>query len=54
MIVKAPQEGDHHALQLQARLKDHAGAARPGVWPVLKLTVTATVYHWSQAFHDLR
>ena len=30
VIVKAPLEGDHHTLMLQARLKDHAKAAKPG------------------------
>ena len=29
VIVKALREGDHHPLLLQARLKDHAKAARP-------------------------
>ena len=62
MIVKALQEGEHHALLLQVRLKDNSRAARPGVWPAaahpadleLQLAVPTTVYHWLQAFHDLR
>ena len=62
MIIKALREGKHHALLLQVRLKDNAGAARPGVWPVaahpadleLQLAVPTAVYHWLQAFHDLR
>ena len=62
MIVKALQEDEHHALLLQVRLKDNARAARPGVWPAaahpadleLQLAVQTTVYHWLQAFHDLR
>ena len=62
MIVKALQEGEHHALLLQVRLKDNALAARPGVWPAaahpadleLQLAVPTTVYFWLQAFHDLR
>ena len=62
MIVKALQEGEHHALLLQDRLKDNTRAARPGVWPAaaqpadleLQLVVPTTVYHWLQAFHDLR
>ena len=62
MIVKALQEGGHHALLLQVWLKDNAWAAKPGVWPAaahpadleLKLAVPTTVYHWLQAFHDLR
>ena len=62
MIVKALQEGEHHALLLQVRLKDNARAARPGAWPAaaqpadleLQLAVPTTVYHWQQAFHDLR
>ena len=62
MIVKALQEGEHHALLLQVRLKDNARAARPGMWPAaahpadleLQLAVPTTVYHWLQAFHDLR
>ena len=62
MIVKALREGEHHALLLQVRLKDNARAARPGVWlsaahPAdleLQLAVPTTVYHWLQAFHDLR
>ena len=33
MIVKAPREGEHHAILLQVRLKDNAKAAKPGVWP---------------------
>ena len=62
MIVKALQEGEHHAVLLQVRLKDNARAARPGLWPAaahpadleLQLAVPSTVYHWLQAFHDLR
>ena len=62
MIVKALREGEHHALLLQVRLKDNARAARQGVWPAaahpadleLRLAVLTTVYHWLQAFHDLR
>ena len=59
MIVKALQEGEHHALLLQVRLKDNALAAGPGVWPAtanleLQLAVATTVYHWLKPFHDLR
>ena len=62
MIVKALREGEHHALLLQVRLKDNARAARPAVWPAaahpadleLQLAVPTAVYHWLQAFHDLR
>ena len=62
MIVKALREGEHHPLLLQVRLKDNARAAKPGVWPAaahpadleLQLAVQTTVYHWLQAFHDLR
>ena len=62
VIVKELQEGEHHALLLQVRLKDNARAAKPGVWrdaalPAdleLQLVVLTTVYHWLQAFHDLR
>ena len=62
MIIKALREGEHHALLLQVRLKDNARAARPGVWPAaahpadleLLLAVSTAVYHWLQAFHDLR
>ena len=62
MIVKALREGEHHALLLQVRLKDNARAARPGLWPAaahpadleLQPAVPTTVYHWLQAFHDLR
>ena len=62
MIVKALQEGEHHALLLQVRLKDNASTARPGLWPAavhpadleLQLAVLTAVYHWLQAFHDLR
>ena len=62
MIIKARREGEHHAVLLQVKLKDNARAARPGVWPVashpadveLQLAVPTTVYHWLQAFHDLR
>ena len=43
-------------------LQDNAKAAKPGVWPAaahpanleLQLAVPTTVYHWLQAFHDLR
>ena len=62
MMVKALREGKHHALLHQVRLKDNARAARPGVWPAaahpadleLQLAVLTAVYHWLQAFHDLR
>ena len=62
MIVKALQKGRHHALLLQVCLKDNAKAAKPGVWPAaahpadleLQLAVPTTVYHWLQAFQDLR
>ena len=62
MIVKALREGKHHALLLQVRLKENAKAAKPGMWPAaahpadleLQLAVPTTVYHWLQAFHDLR
>ena len=62
MIVKALREGKCHALLLQVRLKDNARAARPGVWLAaahpadleLQLAVPTAVYHWLQAFHDLR
>ena len=62
MIIKALQEGKQHTLLLQVRLKDNARAAKPGVWPAaahpadleLQLAVPTTVYHWLQAFHDLR
>ena len=62
MIVKALRGGKHHALLLQVRLKDNSRAVRPGVWPAaaqpadleLQLAVPSTVYHWLQAFHDLR
>ena len=62
MIIKALWEGEHHALLLQVRLKDNARAARPGVWLAaappadleLQLAVPTAVYHWLQAFHDLR
>ena len=62
IIVKALRKGEHHALLLQVRLRDNARAARPGVWPAaahpadpeLQLAVPTTVYHWLQAFHDLR
>ena len=62
MIVKALREGELHALLLQVRLKDNARAARLGVWPAaahpadleLQLAVPTTVYHWLQAFQDLR
>ena len=62
MVVKALREGKHHAFLLQVPLKDNAKAARPGVWLAtahpadleLQLPVPTTVYHWLQAFHDLR
>ena len=62
MIIKALREGEHHALLLQVRLRNNARAARPGVWPAaahpadleLQLAVPTAVYHWLQAFHDLR
>ena len=61
-VVKALWEGEHHALLLQVRLKNNAKAAKPGVWPAaarpadleLQLAVPTTVYHWLQAFHNLR
>ena len=62
VIVQALREGDHQALLLQARLRDNARAAKPGVWPAaalpadleLLLAVPTTVYHCVQALHDLR
>ena len=62
MVVKALREGEHHALVLPVWLKDNTRAARPGVWPAaaqladqeFQLGVPAAVYHWLQAFHDLR
>ena len=62
MIVKALLEGEHHASLLQVRLTDNAMAVMPGMWPAgalpadleLKLAASTTVYHWLQAFHDLR
>ena len=63
VIVKTLREGDQHALLLQARFNDHAGAAKPRVWAEvallpadleLQLAVTTSVYHWLQAFHALR
>ena len=63
VILKVLRDGHHHALLLQAWLKDHARAARPGVWPKaallpvgleLQLEVPSTVYHWLEAFQDLR
>ena len=62
MIVKALREGERHALLLQVRLENNARPARPGMWPAaahpadleLQLAVPTTVYHWIQAFHDLR
>ena len=61
MIVKALQEGQHHAILLQVRLQDNGKAAKPGVWQAaahpadleLQLAVPMTVYHWPQAFHNL-
>ena len=32
-IVEVMREGDHHTLLLQAPLKDHTKAAKPGMWP---------------------
>ena len=54
VIVKALREGEHHALLLQARLKDNARAAKPGLWSAaalpadleLQLAVQTTVHHW--------
>ena len=54
VIVKALREGDHHALLLQARLKNNTRAAKQGVWPAaalpadleLQLAVPTTVYQW--------
>ena len=37
VIVKALREGEHHALPLQAHLKENARAAKPGVWLVAAL-----------------
>ena len=62
VIVKALREGEHHALLLQVGMKDNAMAAKPGVRPAatrpadleLRLAVPTTVYHWLQAFHDVR
>ena len=62
MIVKALPEGERHPLLLQVRLKDNAKAAKPGAWPAvahpadleLQLAVPTTVYHWLQAFYNLR
>ena len=62
VIAKVLREGEHHALLLQVRLKENARAAKPGVCPAaalladleLQLAVPTTVYHWLQAFHDLR
>ena len=60
-IVKALLEGKHHTLLLQLH-RDNTKAAKPGVCPAaahpadleLQLAVWTTVYHWLQAFHDLR
>ena len=58
VIVKALKEGKHHALLLQACLKEHAKAAKPGVWPGAallpidvepQLAVPTTAYHWQPA-----
>ena len=63
VIVKALKQGDHHAFLPQARLKDHAKAAKLGLWPEaaflpisleLQLVIATTPYHWLQAFHNLR
>ena len=62
VIVKALREGEHHALLLRVCLKDNARAPEPGVWPAaarpadleLQLADRTTVYHWLQAFDDLR
>ena len=62
LIVKALQEGDYHALPMQAHLKDHTKAAQPGVWLAaaipadlkLLLAVPPTVYSWHQVLHNLR
>ena len=62
VIAKALREGEHHALLLQARPKDNARVAKPGMWQAaalpadleLQLAVPTTVYHWLQAFHNLR
>ena len=62
VIVKALREGEHHALLFHVCLKDNAKAAITGVWPAaarpanleIQLAVPTTVYHWLQAFHDLR
>ena len=62
VIVKAVREGEHNALLLEARLEDNARAAKPGMWPAAalpadlepQLAVPTTVYHWLQAFHDVR
>ena len=62
VIVKALREDEHHALVFEVHLKDIAKAAKPGVWRAvarpadleLQLAVPTTVYHWLQAFHDLR
>ena len=61
VIVKALRKGEHHALLLQACLKDNARAAKPGMWPAvalpadlkLQLAVRTTVYHWLQALQQL-
>ena len=61
VIVKALRKGEHHALLLQACLKDNARAAKPGGWPAvalpadlkLQLAVRTTVYHWLQALQQL-
>ena len=37
VFVKALREGEHHALLLQARLKDNARAAKPEMWPAAAL-----------------
>ena len=63
VIPKGLQQGDHHPLLLQARLKDHDGAAKPRLRPEavllpvdleLQLAVPPTVYEWLEAFGDLR
>ena len=58
VILKALREGNHHALLLQARLRVHARAAKPGMSPAaalhadleVQLAVPTTVYQGLQAF----
>ena len=62
IIFKTPWEWEHHAPLLQARLKDNARAAKPGVWRAaalpadleLQLAVPSTVYRSLQALCDQR